>query len=348
MTKTRGVYFLANDRLIDMTIAFLNSFRKHNPAIPLCFIPFDDCATQVAALAERYQFSIFSNSAALGQCDEISLQCLGRANGIYRKLALWEGEFDEFVYMDADTVVLASVEFVFDFLADYDFVNSHSNLPHLRQWVWKDSIESAGRLTAEQIAYSANMGFIASRKEALPLGDVIEKLPAALELHPHMELFCKEQPLLNYLFVTSGRPYTSLLTLWKERGRPREIALERWAGGRIGFVWAGRILFPRRPRVLLVHWAGEWQFGKFDDYILSALRHLGVLGRLRKKAVSTANDRRNSLLNNVASTVGAASWTGLLACPSLFPQPDRPRPAMRFFIRHGRLWRHYRNLTWNA
>jgi len=35
---SRGVYFIANDAVIDIAIAFLNSFRRHNAAMPLCMI----------------------------------------------------------------------------------------------------------------------------------------------------------------------------------------------------------------------------------------------------------------------------------------------------------------------
>jgi hypothetical protein len=46
MTR-RGVYFLANDGILDMAIAFLNSFPTYNPSIALCLIPNADDVAQL-------------------------------------------------------------------------------------------------------------------------------------------------------------------------------------------------------------------------------------------------------------------------------------------------------------
>ena len=67
-----------------------------------------------------------------------------------------------------------------------------------------------------------------------------------------------EQPLLNYLMVTSGRPYTSLRRLnWENPCAC--FPEERWAGGPVGLIRNGQIVYPPHPPVLLVHWAGQWQ-----------------------------------------------------------------------------------------
>jgi hypothetical protein len=71
-----------------------------------------------------------------------------------------------------------------------------------------------------------------------------------------MELFCAEQPLLNYLIVSSGRPYTSLHVL--NHRKRLNIPLEIWAGTPGGVVEEGKIKFQNRASPLLVHWAGEW------------------------------------------------------------------------------------------
>jgi len=258
---TRGVYFLANDRILDMTIAFLNSFRMHNPRIPLCLVPFDDDHRQVAALADRYRFSVFPDRVPLERCDRIGEPFHGRVLGHYRKLAMWSGPFDEFVYIDCDTVVLRSVDFVFELLDRYAFVTSHSNMRSIRQFVWRDSIFEHGGLDNLQIAFSASTGFIASRRGLLDPVDVEAGLGEALELAPHMALECCEQPLLNYLMVTSGHPYTSLFVI-AVKGRDRTVPLEEFAGHeQIGTIAEGQVIGPPgRPPTLLVHWAGEWDW----------------------------------------------------------------------------------------
>ena len=140
-TNTRGVYFLANDNVIGLAIAFLNSFRKYNPDIPLCFIPFAPNIDKLKELQSVYDFSIYTDDSILQRCDQISRQIHPVTMHHYRKLAMWEGEFDQFIYIDVDTVVLSSVEFVFPYLTEYGFLTSTSNFEGGRKWVWRDTVE---------------------------------------------------------------------------------------------------------------------------------------------------------------------------------------------------------------
>jgi hypothetical protein len=255
---SRGVYFIANDAVIDIAIAFLNSFRRHNAAMPLCMIPFNESIQRLQLVRERFNFEIWQDHDLLARCDDISRQFHGTVRGHYRKLVLWEGPFEEFLYLDTDTVILEDVAPVFRYLSAHGFITSHSNMPHIRKWVWKDSVVEVERLSPEQIAFAANTGFICSRRGILPLDEVSGKLASALELVPHMELSSLEQPLLNYLIVTSGREFNSLYRIFC-RDRSTEIALERWGGIDLGETVDGYFVHPHNPHTLLVHWAGEWR-----------------------------------------------------------------------------------------
>jgi hypothetical protein len=248
----RGVYFLANDTVLENTIAFLNSFRLYNPDLPLCLIPFDDSFETITALQDEYGFTIYQNEQVLRECDDISKQFHGRTLGLYRKLAAWEGPFEEFIYIDTDTVVLEDVRFVFPLLDAYAFIVAHSNVPITRQWVWLDSIDAVDTLTEEQKSFGANSGFMCSNKRSLDLSKAKEKIPGALELREHMKLLCAEQSFFNYLFVTSGLPYTSLLV---QQRAGRSVFVEHWAGMPLIAI-SGRVASP--PHTFLVHWAGEW------------------------------------------------------------------------------------------
>ncbi len=253
----RGVYFLANDYVFDQAVAFLTSFRRSNPEIPLHLIPFADDCDRVTALAAAYGFTVSQDRETLLTCDEIGRPFHGKTVGQYRKLAIWSGPFDEFLYMDCDTVVLEPVDFVFDFLAEYDIMTSHSNMPDIRRWVWRHSVYQTRALTAQQIGFAANTGFIASKAGLFDVRKVLARVDEALALAEHMELDCYEQAFLNYLIVTSGYSYTSLRNIVRLTGR-RDIPLEHWAGREIGEVSEGRIVSQSDPKVLLVHWAGEW------------------------------------------------------------------------------------------
>lgn len=270
MSIKRGVYFLANDKTLELSIAFLNSFRKFNPDMPLCLIPYNSDCKGITGLSNKYNFSILTDDQVLNACDKISINFYGHISGSFRKLSLWNGPFDEFIYIDTDTVVLTNVEFSFKLLSDYDFITSHSSIPDIRKWVWKDSIYNANVLSEEQINYSANTGYIISHKKALPLTLVLKKLDAALKIKDHMELWCGEQPFLNYLFVTSGK-YTSILSIFRKQ-YSLNLPLEKWAAQKFGITFRGKVYFPKnKHQILLVHWAGVYKPTNFEIWIYKKL-----------------------------------------------------------------------------
>lgn len=260
LQRTRGVYFLANDKIVELAIAFLNSFREHNPTIPLCLIPFDDNVDKILALRDTYSFTLFNDLKLLHACDAISEKFHGKILGAYRKLVAWEGPFDEFAYIDTDMVVVDNIDFVFENLVHTDIFTSHSNMPELRQWVWKDSIEMRKMLSPEQIAFSANAGFFVSKSKLLNMSYVQSQVDAALDLKDDMELGCMEQAFLNYLIVTSNFNYGSLVTFYQS-GVNRRLKFEWWAGNPGAMVNGGKLKLRRGPPIFLVHWAGLWQKG---------------------------------------------------------------------------------------
>lgn len=264
LPSARGVYFLANNHVFEQVVAFLRSFRRHNQLLPLCMIPFDGDFDKIAALADTYSFSIFQEQDLLATCDAISEKFHGRVFGMYRKLVTWEGPFESFIYIDVDTVVVDSVDFVFELLDEAPYIASHSNLPHIRRWVWKDNVFDNHILTTPQIEFAANTGFFCSRRGLLPMRHCVAKVNSALELKDCMELACWEQPFINYLVVTSGYSYNSLLSL-RNAGVAPDAGSEWWAGMPDGRVDNGKLYVPDGSRVFLVHWAGILAHVKSPD-----------------------------------------------------------------------------------
>jgi nucleoside-diphosphate-sugar epimerase len=97
-------------------------------------------------------FTIFDDQSLLARCDEISRKIHDHIIGNYRKFVAWNGPFDQFIYIDSDSVVTLDVSFAYEFLEDHAFVFSHSDAPYLKRFVWKKSIDAAGVLTQEQIS----------------------------------------------------------------------------------------------------------------------------------------------------------------------------------------------------
>jgi len=259
----RGVFFLANNAMFDQVVAFLASFRRYNQLIPLIFIPFDDSTEKLKNISTEYGFSVWDDWETLLRCDQLSTLVKGEVFGHFRKLACWGGPFDEFIYIDVDTVILEPLDPVFEFLSEYDFLSSHSNIASLKKWVWKDSMVPGTHLSHHQIAYSANSGFMCSKIGALTLDDAF----AAHYRHPdvleHLATELIDQPFLNYYIVTSNIRYSSLYSIFLNN-RSSDIPLERWGGRDLGPSADGRLLRHWFPRTLLVHWAGEWRKAKVE------------------------------------------------------------------------------------
>lgn len=270
----RGVYFLANDHILDLTITFLNSFRAHNPFSDLCLIPFDNDIDRLTELADTYGFDIYRDEIMLQRADALGELFFEKHCGQFRKLCAFEGQFDEFIYIDCDTIVLHDVYFTFQLLDHYDFVASHSDAQHLQKWVWKATIHDAGLLDREQIEFSANTGYFCSRKGLLTMTGSEHSIESSREVWAHFQP-CWEQAALNFLVVTSGARYTSLCKLNRDSSGWR-LPLERWAGSRDGMLSA----FSRRkrhakPDPLLIHWAGSWSPLAIEWKLY---RHLKALG----------------------------------------------------------------------
>jgi hypothetical protein len=278
--EKKGVYFLANDRVVDLALAFLNSFRLTNPDTPLCLIPYAADYEKLDALSTPYNFTVFSDQDFLNYCDEISLMFHARVSGNYRKLACWQGDFEEFIYVDIDMLVLKNLDFAFPLIQHYDFVVAYSNMPSIVKWVWKDSIYKSGMLSDEQIQYGANLGFLCSRKSALTRPDIDARLSDAKRIQPHMELSTLDQPFLNFMIVSSGKRYTSLYSLLDHPVYP-ENYVEFWAGNNKRDLLAGvkTMMDGKLREIFLIHWAGCWQARKWE---IDLYRLMAIL-RLRKK-----------------------------------------------------------------
>lgn len=258
-TPLQGAYFMANNQVIDMAVAFLNSFRLYNKELPLCLIPIDDEYFEIEKLMYIYNFSIFTKNEILKKCDTISVKFHGNIVGEYRKLAAWEGDYEQFIYIDIYSVVLDDLSFIWANLIHCKIFTSSSNVPHERKNVWKDSIYIKNILNRSQILYSTNTSFLVSSKKTLPMNWVLDQVNKALELKGDMELSSKERPFLNFLIVTSGYNYGSLLwfSITKiNKGRGRVVKFEFWAGKSGAVVKKGRLTDFGQYPLFLVNWTG--------------------------------------------------------------------------------------------
>lgn len=249
-----GIFILSSDIMYDMTLAFFESFRSFNPDIPIMLIPYDGEIGRLRSLARIYDFAIYEDSTMLRACDELSLHFHETPVGQYRKLLAWSGPYEHFIYIDIDTLVLHSVEFLFDLLHDYDLIVAESNLAGTNRFTWKKPPDQY--FSRKQIEYAANTGFMASRRGVISLAFALEHLAEAIKIKDYMELICTEQPLLNFLFIRANLNASSLLTLSGSEGSlPQQV----W-GGSLSVDEDNNCDLPMRPYpILIIHWAGVWR-----------------------------------------------------------------------------------------
>ena len=50
----RGIYIIANDKVLDQAIALLNSIRFHDANTPIVMIPYDDNYHKIADTLDQY------------------------------------------------------------------------------------------------------------------------------------------------------------------------------------------------------------------------------------------------------------------------------------------------------
>jgi hypothetical protein len=135
-----GICTLANDYVLDQVIALLNSVEVHAPGMPVCIYPYDDCLTELQnALAGRENVNIYEDHEAIQSWDSrvrqawdahpVAKQRWQNAGssgyhrvGTHRRYCAFDGPFDRFIYMDADTILLDSPQTIFSTLNQADFV----------------------------------------------------------------------------------------------------------------------------------------------------------------------------------------------------------------------------------
>ncbi|WP_246844266.1 Npun_R2821/Npun_R2822 family protein [Hydrocoleum sp. CS-953] len=128
-----GIYTLANDTVYDQMVALLNSIEKNiGTHIPVCIIPYNDHLRKVKwEIQSRPNVTLFSNLSVIQQWDNFIndvWEAHPRAKDpkylrpgwykgfVHRKFAAFEGEFERFVFFDADSLAMKPIDDIFQCL----------------------------------------------------------------------------------------------------------------------------------------------------------------------------------------------------------------------------------------
>ena len=251
----RGIYIVANDKVMENAIALLNSIRLHDQEIPVYLIPFNhDYQTVLATLNRLHSVQLFPDLELIERLThrvgEIFDRDFLKLPNKMRKLAVWFGEFDEFLYIDTDIVVFDKISETLNHLSNCDFCccDYHFASEGLRNIF--SPIVKGNIFSQEQLQDVFNSGFWGSRKGVITEDRLYEVLTDCAQ---HREYFdfaqgVTDQPVLNYLILKCFEKRMNL-------SKPPENAPGSWAGS-THFENRNNVLYDRGKRLNYLHWAG--------------------------------------------------------------------------------------------
>ncbi|MBV6625072.1 MAG: sugar transferase [Rivularia sp. (in: Bacteria)] len=224
---TEGIYILANDVVYDQLVALLNSIEVNAVKdYPVSIIPYNDRLERVREeIKNRSNVEIFADASAIKLWEDFSAQ-IWQAHpdaykiwqeqgisgvyrlGMHRRFCGFDGAFDKFIYLDADILVLNSLDYIFEQLNQNDFVVydfQYKDLSHVYNANSNQlrDIFSQSRLDSEIFCagfYAANKGLFDAEKRKY----LLSKLQAG-----EAEILYKNAPdqtILNYMVMRSEIP----------------------------------------------------------------------------------------------------------------------------------------------
>jgi len=254
-----GVYLLANDAILPWTRSFVRSFRRYNPALRLCLIPFNHAAEGCARLvhdaggevmADTGQFSLLD---AIGRSLELGITPYGAH--WFRRFAAFDGLFDRFLYLDSRVVVLSNLEPIVAEIVPgvCDFIHFDRMINEVYQ---EGPIRRVFALAG--LGHGFNSGMWASRRGLFGLDQMQSAASALAAVRDQMNPRNTDQFFLNYLCDTHAVRTVHFADLHAD------CTHACWAGdgGSVyrdsGGVWR-RWKFgdpEHRRRIPFIHWAG--------------------------------------------------------------------------------------------
>ena len=273
---TRGIYIIANDRVIEQAIALLKSIRVHDTDTPIVMIPYDDHYQAIAKrLTENYGVKLYEDLQFIerlsNQLHEIFGNKFFARPNQFRKQACWFGTFDEFLYIDTDVVVFEKIIDNLDYLNNYDFICCDYQHTGGIKNVFTNKVIEDKVFNNTEVQDIFNGGFWGSKKSLIS-EQVLYETFSECAAHPEYFDFSEktsDQPIINYMML---------------KHMPRRFNIVRRPGGAPGN-WAGSKQFQTQGHQLIdpnvnqplqyLHWAGiriqpgcpYWDIWKYYRYL---------------------------------------------------------------------------------
>lgn len=220
-----GICTLANDRIYDQLVALLNSIEAiMGKETPVCVYPYDDQTEKISAeIAKRPQVQLYQDRDSMKAWDDFAASAwethptakerwlkAGSTGyhrfGTHRRYCAFDGPFDRFIYMDGDTLLMNTLESIFEKIDRYDCVVydfQHKDVTH----VYEASSPKLTKIFPEERIKTEIFcsGFYGSKKGLFDLDKrrwLIEQLEnGEAEI---LYAMAPDQTLINYMMMKSG------------------------------------------------------------------------------------------------------------------------------------------------
>jgi hypothetical protein len=280
--RAKGAYFLADDGVLDWTLAMLASLRRYEPQLPVIWVPFGGRDEKLKSRLAHYQVAPWEDEELLGAWDAIGERFFPEASvgaRLFRKMATLGGPLERFVFIDSDVILRRSLTWVFE-----RFEASGAQLAFYDDGladVYRDE-RLRQSMVEEHGSRGWNTGFWAGRIGALTPQIALSHIDAALAVHTGFAP-TGEQPFFNFLLDHSAVRVASLremsgtdpepsLLVGRARVTDREPPALHWAGY-------------GKPTLTMPH-IGTWLGMRLQD------RHVPYAGRLGAALVARLVKRR--------------------------------------------------------
>jgi hypothetical protein len=269
---TDGIYTLANDKVFDQLVALLNSIEVNAGHLPVCVIAYNDNLDRTRAeIANRPNVTLMDDPTIFARWREFSTQVWNThptaletwkaegIEGVYRlscnhRYASFDPEapFDRFIYLDADTLVLDSLDRVFQALDTHDFVTydfQFKDPSHIFNLSSPKLLEifPQERLQTEIFCsgcYASKRGMFTPEQRQWIVSKLAEGEAEILYLK------APNQSVLNYMTLRSELDIHNLAV---------HLPLEQRTGNSVTskhFEWRDQILYDHGKRITYLHYIG--------------------------------------------------------------------------------------------
>ncbi len=221
-----GIYILANDVVYDQLVALLNSIEVNaGDLFPICILPYDDRLDKVRQeIQARDNVFLFEDQPCLDRWEAFAkevwkthpiINSTWQNNGelevyrlgMHRRFCAFEGVFENFIYLDADILVLNSLEPIFNQLSQsdcvvYDF--QHKDPAHVYNVGSEKLLET---FTQDRISSEIFCAGLYGSKRGIFSQEALNQLLKNLSdgevdiLYPS----APDQTILNYMMMRSQR-----------------------------------------------------------------------------------------------------------------------------------------------